>query len=132
MNEQITKPTLKSKLLLPGLLVASLLMFGILLWQDWGDTPVGELPPFYWVVCALFLCILVAMILVGKNHARSMRAAILLAVIFLIHGTVFVLLPLIGEWNGTRIMSFALGIWFLSYSSMLFLSLRRTTRSGLR
>ena len=39
-------------------------MFGILLWQDWGDKPLADLPPFYWVVYALFLCILIAMILV--------------------------------------------------------------------
>ena len=39
MTKTATNRTLKSKLLLPGLLVANLLAFGILLWQDWGETP---------------------------------------------------------------------------------------------
>jgi hypothetical protein len=132
MNQQAPKPTLRSKLLLPTLLVASLLMFGVLLWQDWGDKPLADLPPFYWVVYALFLCILIAMILVGRTHTRSMRAAIILSAIFVIHGTVFVLLPLIDRWNGTRVMGFALGIWFFTYTGMLLLGLRRATRSSAR
>jgi hypothetical protein len=132
MNEPTTKRTLKSKLLLPSLLVANLLAFGVLLWQDWGEKPVASLPPLYWLLYAVFLCILIAAILVGRSHTRSMRAAIILATIFIIHGTVFVIIPLIGEWNGTRIMTFALGIWFLLYSAIMLLSLRRPTKATIR
>ncbi len=132
----MTKPaanrTLKSKLLLPGLLLANLLAFGILLWQDWGETSVAKLPPLYWLLYAGFLCVLVAAIMVGRSQTRSVRAAIVLATIFIIHGTVFVIIPLIGEWNGTRVMTFALGIWFLLYSAIMLLSLRRPTQATIR
>lgn len=128
MNKPTTKRTLRSKLLLPGLLVTNLLAFGVLLWQDWGETTVAKLPPLYWLLYASFLCVLVAAILVGRSHTRSMRAAIILAIIFVVHGTVFVLIPLIGEWNGTRVMTFALGIWFLLYSGLMLLGLKRTRK----
>lgn len=131
MTKPATNRTLKSKLLLPGLLLANLLAFGILLWQDWGEMPVAKLPPLYWLLYAAFLCVLVAAILVGKSQTRSMRAAIILAAIFIIHGTVFVIIPLIGEWNGTRVMTFALGIWFLLYSAILLFSLRRAGKPDL-
>jgi hypothetical protein len=131
MTKPGTKRTLQSKLLLPGLLVANLLAFGILLWQDWGETPVAKLPPLYWLLYAVFLCVLVAAILVGRSQTRSVRAAIILAAIFIIHGTVFVIIPLIGEWNGTRVMTFALGIWFLLYSGLMLLSLKRAAKPDL-
>ena len=131
MTKPATNRTLKSKLLLPGLLLANLLAFGILLWQDWGERPVSKLPPLYWLLYAAFLCILVTAILVGKSQTRSMRAAVILAAIFIIHGTVFVVIPLIGEWNGTRVMTFALGIWFLLYSAILLFSLRRAGKPDL-
>lgn len=131
MTKPATKRTLKSKLLLPGLLVANLLAFGILLWQDWGETPVAKLPPLYWLLYAAFLCVLVAAILVGRSQTRSVRAAIILAAIFIVHGTVFVIIPLIGEWNGTRVMTFALGIWFLLYSGLMLLSLKRAGKPDL-
>ncbi|MEP6774137.1 MAG: hypothetical protein ABJA50_00965 [Chloroflexota bacterium] len=132
----MTKPpanrTLKSKLLLPGLLLANLLAFGILLWQDWGETPVAKLPLLYWLLYAGFLCVLVAAIMVGRSQTRSARAAIMLATIFIIHGTVFVIIPLIGEWNGTRVMTFALGLWFLLYSAIMLLSAKRTAKATIR
>ena len=78
-NKPATNRTLKSKLLLPGLLLANLLAFGILLWQDWGEIPVAKLPPLYWLLYAAFLCVLVAAIMVGRSQTRSMRAAIILA-----------------------------------------------------
>jgi hypothetical protein len=131
MNEPSTQRTIKSKLLLPGLLLANLLAFGILLWQDWGETPVAKLPPLYWLLYAAFLCVLVAAIMVGRSQTRSVRAAIILATIFIAHGTVFVIIPLIGQWNGTRVMTFALGIWFLLYSGLMLLSLKRAGKPDL-
>jgi hypothetical protein len=132
MKNPTPKHTLRSRLLLPGLLVANLLAFGVLLWQDWGERPVAKLPPLYWLLYAAFLCILVTAILVGRTHTRSMRAAVILAIIFIIHGTVFVIIPLIGEWNGTRVMTFALGIWFLLYSTLMLLSVKRSTKATIR
>ena len=126
-----TNRTLKSKLLLPGLLLANLLAFGILLWQDWGETPVAKLPALYWLLYAAFLCVLVAAIMVGRSQTRSVRAAIILAAIFIIHGTVFVIIPLIGDWNGTRVMTFALGIWFLLYSAIMLLGIKRPTKASI-